>query len=208
MFVNGGYIVEPNIIKKVVSDKGQLISNQDYLKCEFCEFTIQDRSYRKPIVNGNKTNLISPQTSFQILNILEGAVKRGTGKSLKEINYPLAGKTGTTNDSKDLWFFGLTPKFIVGIYVGYDAPKKIGYKETGSSVALPVFKSFINDYLKLYDDYDKDSFFIPEKLILKKINIDNGLFSEESNSIIEYFTKDQLETIDNLNKVENIGGIN
>tara|TARA_B100000965_G_scaffold348560_2_gene321244 strand:+ start:1046 stop:3346 length:2301 start_codon:yes stop_codon:yes gene_type:complete len=208
LFVNGGYVVEPNIIKKVVSDKGQLIFNQDYLKCEFCEFSIKDRSYRKPIVTGSKIKLISPQTSFQILNILEGAIDRGTGKSLKEINYPLAGKTGTTNDSKDLWFFGLTPKFVVGIYVGYDTPKKIGYKETGSSVALPVFKSFINDYLNLYEDYDKDSFFIPEKLILKKIDIDNGLFSDESDSIIEYFTKDQLETIDNLNKVENIGGIN
>ena len=208
MFVNGGYSVNPNIIKKVVSNSGQLIANQDYLQCKYCTFNTDDRSYRIPTVEYNNVNLISPQTSFQILNILEGVVTRGTGKSLNEIDYPLAGKTGTTNDSKDLWFFGLTPKFVVGVYVGYDIPQKIGYRETGSSVALPIFKSFIKDYLKSINDYTEDSFFIPEKIILKKIDIKSGEFSDDKTSIIEYFTKDQLETIDNLNKVDNIGGIN
>ena len=208
LFVNGGYDVSPNIIKKVVSDTGQLIANQDYYECKFCKFNIEDRSYRKPIIKPNKLNSITPQTSYQILNILRGAVERGTGKSLNEIDYPIAGKTGTTNDSKDLWFFGLTPKFVVGVYVGYDKPKKIGYKETGSSVALPVFKSFMKEYLLTNNDIDNDAFFIPKNLILKKIDIETGLFSDEDNSILEFFTKDQLETINNLNKVDNIGGIN
>jgi penicillin-binding protein 1A len=208
LFVNGGYEVSPNIIKKVVSDSGQLIANQDYYECKFCQFNIEDRSYRKPIIKPNILNSITPQTSFQILNILRGAVERGTGKSLNEIDYPLAGKTGTTNDSKDLWFFGLTPKFVVGVYVGYDKPKKIGYKETGSSVALPVFKSFMKEYLLTNKDLERDAFFIPKNLILKKIDIDSGLFSDKDDSIFEFFTKDQLETINNLNKVDNIGGIN
>jgi len=208
LFVNGGYEISPNIIKKVVSDSGQLISNQDYYECTFCKFNIEDRSYRKPIIKPNNFNSITPQTSFQILNILRGAVERGTGKSLNVIDYPIAGKTGTTNDSKDLWFFGLTPKFVVGVYVGYDKPKKIGYKETGSSVALPVFKSFIKEYLFANKDHKNDDFFIPKNLILKKIDIDTGLFSNKDNSIFEFFTKDQLETINNLNKVDNIGGIN
>tara|TARA_B100001093_G_scaffold1668_1_gene1665 strand:- start:2630 stop:4930 length:2301 start_codon:yes stop_codon:yes gene_type:complete len=208
MFVNGGYVVKPNIIKKVVSDTGQLMSNQNNYECKFCEFDISDRSYRSPLINFNKNSLISSQTSYQILNILQGAVKRGTGKSLREINYPIAGKTGTTNDSKDLWFFGLTPEFIVGVYVGYDKPKKIGLKETGSSVALPVFKSFMTEYLKLSDSKTNKSFFVPENLIMKKIDYNTGLFSNSKNSIFEFFTKDQLETINNLNKVEDIGGIN
>ena len=63
------------------------------------------------------------------------AIERGTGKSLNKINYPIAGKTGTTNESWDLWFFGLTPRYVIGVYVGYDTPRSIGYKETGSSVA-------------------------------------------------------------------------
>ena len=207
IFINGGYLVEPNIIKKVVSNKGNLILNQDYFSCNFCNFQITDRSYRKPQVQINQDNLISPQTSYQILSILRGAIERGTGKSLNSIKYPIAGKTGTTNDSKDLWFFGLTPKFVVGVYVGYDSPKKIGYKETGSSVALPIFKSFMESYLQ--EDNDKDiDFFIPDNMILKKIDPNTGIFDTKNSSIIEYFTKDQLETINNLNKVNSIGGIN
>ena len=208
IFLNGGYIVEPNIIKKIVSDKGQLISDQKYFSCKYCDFTKEDRSYRKPKINKNQIEVISAQTSYQVLNILEGAVERGTGKSLNSIDYPLAGKTGTTNDSKDLWFFGLTPKFVVGVYVGYDSPKKIGYKETGSSVALPVFKSLMSDYLNDYEISDGEDFFIPDNLILKNIDPDKGIFSNDNESIIEYFTKDQLETLNNLNKVSSIGGIN
>ena len=207
IFINGGYKVEPNIIKKVVSNKGNLISNQDYFSCNYCDFQITDRSYRKPQIQSKQENLISPQTSYQILSILRGAIERGTGKSLNSIQYPIAGKTGTTNDSKDLWFFGLTPKFVVGVYVGYDNPKKIGYRETGSSVALPIFKSFMEAYLQKDADEDID-FFIPDNIILKKIDANTGNFETNNSSIIEYFTKDQLETINNLNKVNTIGGIN
>jgi penicillin-binding protein 1A len=208
IFLNGGYLVEPNIIKKVVSDQGELVANQDYYSCNFCNFEISDRSYRKPQFQSNQESVISPQTSFQILNILRGAVERGTGKSLNYIQYPIAGKTGTTNDSKDLWFFGLTPKFVVGVYVGYDIPKKIGYRETGSSVALPIFKSFMETYLKEHEDNQNIDFFIPNDIILKKVDANTGKFESENSSIIEYFTKDQLETINNLNKVNSIGGIN
>ena len=207
IFVNGGYLVEPNIIKKVVSDKGNLVFNQDYFSCNYCDFQINDRSYRKPQIQIKQDNIISPQTSYQILSILKGAIERGTGKSLNSIQYPIAGKTGTTNDSKDLWFFGLTPKFVVGVYVGYDNPKKIGYRESGSSVALPIFKSFMEAYLRENTDNDID-FFIPDNIILKKIDANTGAFETKNSSIIEYFTKDQLETINNLNKVNTIGGIN
>ena len=208
IFLNGGYLVEPNIIKKVVSDQGELVSNQDYYSCNYCNFEISDRSFRKPQFQSNQESVISPQTSFQILSILRGAVERGTGKSLNNIQYPIAGKTGTTNDSKDLWFFGLTPKFVVGVYIGYDIPKKIGYRETGSSVALPIYKSFMETYLKKHEDNQNIDFFIPNDIILKKVDANTGKFESENSSIIEYFTKDQLETINNLNKVNSIGGIN
>ena len=71
-----------------------------------------------------------------------------------------------------------------------------------------IFKSFMKDYLLINNDIENDSFFIPKNLILKKIDIDSGLFSDQDDSIFEFFTKDQLETINNLNKVDNIGGIN
>ncbi len=207
IFLNGGYLVEPSIIKKVVSNEGELIINNEYFKCNFCSFSIDDRSYRVPTIKSQKEKVISPQTSFQILNILEGAIKRGTGKSLNEINYPIAGKTGTTNESKDLWFFGLTPRYVIGVYVGYDIPRQIGYRETGSSVALPVFKSIIENYF-LDNKNLNDKFVVPNDLILKKVNKDNGKISDGQNTIIDYFTKEQLEILNNINKIESIGGIN
>ena len=207
IFLNGGYLVEPSIIKKIVSNEGELIVNNEYFNCIYCSFTVDDRSYRKPIIESQKQKVISPQTSFQILNILEGAVERGTGKSLNKIDYPIAGKTGTTNESKDLWFFGLTPRFVIGIYVGYDTPKSIGYRETGSSVALPVFKTIIENYL-LQNINTDDKFVVPSDLIIKKVNIDTGVISNGQNTIIDYFTKEQLKIMDDINKIESIGGIN
>ena len=207
IFLNGGYLVEPSIIKKVVSNDGELIINNEYFKCKYCSFSIDDRSYRKPIIESQKEKVISPQTSFQILNILEGAIERGTGKSLNKIDYPIAGKTGTTNESKDLWFFGLTPRYVIGVYVGYDTPRSIGYRETGSSVALPIFKTIIENYL-LNNNDNNDKFLVPSELIVKKINKDNGEISDGQNTIIDYFTKEQLEILDNINKIESIGGIN
>ncbi len=207
IFLNGGYIVKPTIIKKVVSNDGELIINNDYFDCKYCSFSFDDRSYRKPIIVSQNENVISPQTSFQILNILQGTVERGTAKSLSKIKYPLAGKTGTTNESKDLWFFGLTPRFVIGVYVGYDTPKPIGYKETGSSVALPIFKSIIEEYL-LYNENINDKFVVPSDLIIKKVNIENGEISDGQDTIIDYFTKDQIKMMNDINKIESIGGIN
>ncbi len=207
IFLNGGYLVEPSIIKKVVSNEGELIINNEYFKCNYCSFSIDDRSYRLPKISSQKEKVISPQTSFQILNILEGAIERGTGKSLNKIDYPIAGKTGTTNESKDLWFFGLTPRYVIGVYVGYDTPKSIGYRETGSSVALPIFKTIIENYL-LYNKNTNDKFILPSDLIVKKVNKDDGEISDGQNTIIDYFTKEQLEILDDINKIESIGGIN
>ena len=207
IFLNGGYIVEPSIIKKVVSNEGELIVNNEYFKCNYCSFSINDRSYRTPLIESQKEKVISPQTSFQILNILEGAIERGTGKSLNKIDYPIAGKTGTTNESKDLWFFGLTPRYVIGVYVGYDTPKSIGYRETGSSVALPIFKTIIENYL-LHNKNTNDKFILPSDLIIKKVNKDNGKISDGQNTIIDYFTKEQLGILDDINKIESIGGIN
>jgi len=151
---------------------------------------------------------LDEQTSFQILNILQGAVKNGTGKSLKNIDYPIAGKTGTTNESKDLWFFGLTPEMIMGVYVGYDSPKKIGYKETGSSVALPIFKSFITNYLEFSNTDKSIKFNIPKEMIRKYVDSNDYKILDEyrENSVEDYFTLDQLNIISNMD--ESLKGIN
>ena len=106
-----------------------------------------------------------------------------------------------------MWFFGLTPRYVIGVYVGYDTPRSIGYRETGSSVALPIFKTIIENYL-LNNKNTNDKFVVPSDLIVKRVNEDTGEISDGQNTIIDYFTKEQLDILDNLNKIETIGGIN
>ena len=92
--------------------------------------------------------MFSEQTAYQITSILEGVIKRGTGKKLKDLNLDIAGKTGTTNENTDAWFVGYTSNLVIGVYVGFDEPKTLGKYETGSKTALPIFKSFIKNAVK------------------------------------------------------------
>lgn len=75
-------------------------------------------------------------------------VQRGTGTKIKELNRPLAGKTGTTNRSNDAWFIGFSPDLTVGVFVGFDNPRSLGKKEQGASVAVPIFKDFMEEALE------------------------------------------------------------
>ena len=81
-------------------------------------------------------------------SILEGTVKRGTAKKLKDLNLDLAGKTGTTNKNTDTWFIGFSSNFVIGVYVGYDNPSSLGRYETGSRTAMPIFKNFVKNSIK------------------------------------------------------------
>lgn len=104
--------------------------------------------------------------------------------------------------------FGLTPEMVVGVYVGYDNPKKIGYKETGSSVALPVFKNFITNYLKA-ENIDKSvKFNVPKQMIKKYIDQNNykSFDNWRENTIEDYFTLDQIDIMSNIDN--NLKGIN
>jgi penicillin-binding protein 1A len=83
-----------------------------------------------------------------MVHILEGVVQRGTAARLHDIDFPLAGKTGTTNDSKDAWFVGFTPDLVCAVYVGFDNPVPLGSHETGASVAVPIFREFITQAIK------------------------------------------------------------
>ena len=78
-----------------------------------------------------------------MVSMLEGVVKRGTGRRISGLNLTVAGKTGTTNDNTNGWFIGFTPDLAVGVFVGYDTPRQLGKRETGSTVAVPIFGDFI-----------------------------------------------------------------
>jgi penicillin-binding protein 1A len=79
--------------------------------------------------------------------IMRGVIERGTGRRIRELGRPLAGKTGTTNDNRDTWFIGYSPDLVAGVYIGFDRPTPLGYKETGSRVAVPAFKRFMAEAL-------------------------------------------------------------
>ena len=131
-----------------------------------------------------------------MISILEGAVKRGTAKKLRDLKVPLAGKTGTTNNNFDAWFIGYTSNLVIGVYVGFDTPETLGKYETGSKVALPIFKDFVKNSL-FKEDFKE--FEIPEGIYLTSLNYDTGLRSEmgKKNTIIEALKKEDINNIGN-----------
>ena len=128
-------------------------------------------------------------------SILEGVVKRGTGKKLRDLNVPVAGKTGTTNNNYDAWFVGFTSNLVIGVYIGFDNPKTLGKFETGSKAALPIFKDFIKN--ALYKE-DFKEFKIPEGIYLTSLDYNTGLKSSfgDKKTIIEAL---KIKDINNTN---------
>ena len=112
------------------------------------------------------------------------AIQRGTGKRIADLKIPLAGKTGTTNDNKDAWFIGFSPDLVVGIYVGYDNPKSLGYKETGAKVAVPIFKDFMSQALS---NKNKIPFRVPSGISFVNIDLQTGLQTDSKDGIMESY---------------------
>ena len=143
-FINGGKLVEPIFVDRIQDSSGRTIYNSENRKCTKCN-EISFLSKEIPKIKDNFTQIFSSETAYQITSMLEGVVKRGTGKKLKDLNLDLAGKTGTTNENTDAWFVGFTSNLVVGVYIGFDEPKSLGKHETGGKTALPVFKTFIKN---------------------------------------------------------------
>ena len=131
-------------------------------------------------------------------SILKGVVKRGTGKKLKVLNVPLAGKTGTTNKNFDAWFIGFTSDLAIGVYVGYDEPRTLGKFETGSKAALPIFKNFVEK--ALYKEEIKP-FRVPSSIHFFPVDYNTGKDLNFGNrkAIIEAFKESSLEEIRSKN---------
>ena len=207
-FVNGGKKVEPTLINRIQNRRGKTIFNFDKRKCEGCEIVNIDENYSPKIID-KKEQVISQETAYQMTSILEGVVKRGTGKKLKVLGVPLAGKTGTTNKNFDAWFIGFTSDLAIGVYVGYDEPKTLGKFETGSKAALPIFKSFIEK--AMYKEEMK-AFKVPSNIYFFPVdyNTGKGLNFGNSKAIIEAFKEGSLDEIKskNLNLGQNYDKFN
>ena len=170
-FVNGGKKVTPIFIDRIQDRRGKTIFNADKRKCMGCE-EISYLNEEIPTIQDDREQIISPATAYQITSMLEGVVKRGTGRNLRDLKLTLAGKTGTTNKNMDAWFLGFTSKIVIGVYVGFDEPESLGRYETGAKAALPIFKNFIKNVVKKKEALP---FKIPKDINLVMIDVETGL---------------------------------
>ena len=93
---------------------------------------------------------IRADTAYVLTNLMQGVVQHGTAAAANALNWPLAGKTGTVDDNTDAWFVGFDPNITVGVWLGNDEKKPIGYNETGTTAALPMWMDFMKVYIELY----------------------------------------------------------
>jgi len=145
--VNGGRKVTPSFIDRVQDRTGATIFRTDDRPCDGCRVAAWQAGMVPPVVPDEREQVTDPLTAYQMVHMLEGVVQRGTGSAVRAVGKPLAGKTGTSNDSKDVWFMGFSPDLTVGVFFGFDQPKSLGGRETGGGVAAPVFRDFMMEAL-------------------------------------------------------------
>jgi len=164
-FVNGGHAIQPKLVDYIEDRYGRVIGGNE---TEIIEW---DAELLPPTVAENAEPLSDPQSLYQIVSILQGAVERGTGKQARVPGHTIAGKTGTTNDVKDVWFVGFTKDLIAGVYLGYDTPKSLG-RGAGSHMAARVFADFMR--VALADKKDQP-FPVPNGMTFMRVNRRTGV---------------------------------
>ena len=185
MLANGGRQVKATLIDRIQDRWGKTVWRHDERQCMGCMAEKWGNQAEPDLIDDRK-QIIDPHTAYQMTSILEGVVQRGTATSLKALNRPLAGKTGTTNEEKDVWFVGYTPDMVVGVFVGYDTPKPMGKGNTGGAIAAPIFGDFLKAALA---DKPAAPFRIPPGLKLVRVNLKSGLRAAagEGDAIMEAF---------------------
>lgn len=171
MLVNGGKKTTPTIVDRIQDRRGQTVYSYDNRPCPNCGDMIRWDGQTTPEVPDGREQIADERTTYQMVSILEGVVQRGTAAKLSALGRPLAGKTGTTNKSKDTWFIGFSPDLVVGVFVGFDDPKSMGKRETGGSAAAPIFGSFMQEALK---NTPPMPFRVPPGIKNVRINADTG----------------------------------
>lgn len=134
--------------------------------------------YEFPVI---RHEVISPQNAFLMQYLLRGVIEEGTGRRALAINFPVIGKTGTTNDEKDAWFIGAIPQLVTGVYVGYDQAQSLGKYEGGARSALPIFVDYMQ---KISANYAKEDFTQPEDIVKIQVDSKTGLLPIRSSSTI------------------------
>lgn len=170
MFANGGERVIPTLVDRVQDRRGRTIYRHDRRQCDDCRVASIEQGL-PPLISNNRTRVMDAVTAYQLTSMMRGVVERGTAAGQVVLDTPVAGKTGTTNKSKDVWFVGFTPNIVAGCYMGMDLPRPLGRGSYGGSMCGPVFSKFMKKALKVYG---KQNFKVPTDAVFVKIDRYSG----------------------------------
>ncbi|MEO1639854.1 MAG: PBP1A family penicillin-binding protein [Pseudomonadota bacterium] len=149
MFANGGERVEPTLVDRVQDRYGNTLYRHDQRSCLDCADATLPEGQAPRIVT-NRTRVMNEITAYQLTSMMRGVVDRGTASGTVNLPVPIAGKTGTTNDAKDVWFVGFSSNIVAGCYIGYDTPRSLGARASGGGLCGPVFNAFMTDAIERY----------------------------------------------------------
>jgi penicillin-binding protein 1A len=186
MFANGGERVEPTLVDRVQDRFGKTIYRHDQRICEDCANPNLGPGQGVQI-DSNRERVMNAITAYQLTSMMQGVVQRGSASRLN-LPVPIAGKTGTTNDAKDVWFIGYSSNIVAGCYIGFDQPRTLGESAFGGTLCVPVFQDFMEDAVKKYGGGD---FRVPPGGYFRKIDRYSGMpLPDEAsgeNVVSEYF---------------------
>jgi penicillin-binding protein 1A len=184
MLVNGGRRIKATLIDRIQDRYGATIYRHDERQCEGCAAQSWQPGQAEPKLTDQREQVLDPLTAYQITSIMEGVVIRGTATTIRAVGKHLAGKTGTTNDAKDVWFVGFSPDLAVGVFMGYDRPRSLGNTATAGMYAAPIFRDFMMAALK---DKPDTPFRVPPGIKLISIDPKTGLRSSGQGTMLEAF---------------------
>ena len=191
MFANGGERIEPTLVDRVQDRWGRTIYRHDTRKCLDCNSLVVPVGLSPRIVS-DRERVMDPITAYQLTSMMKGVVDPGTAARTVNLPVPTAGKTGTTNDEKDVWFVGFTSNIAAGCYIGHDQPRSLGRGASGGGMCGPVFNDFMEEAVKVYGG---GAFKVPPGGRFIKIDRISGarLADDASgpNVVAEYFRLDQ-----------------
>jgi penicillin-binding protein 1A len=183
MLANGGKRIRPTLVDRIQDRFGKTIYRHDERVCQGCEAE-RWANQNEPRLIDSREQVIDPLTAFQITSMMEGVVQRGTAQVVRQVGKHLAGKTGTTNEAKDVWFVGFSANLAVGVYMGYDRPRSLGSSATAGQYAAPIFRDFMMTALK---DKPDVPFRVPAGIKLISVDAKTGMRASGGGTIIEAF---------------------
>jgi len=187
MFANGGRRVKPTLIDRIQDRYGHTIFKHDQRECRGCEAPEGWKNQPEPQLVDRREQVLDTMTAYQLTSMMEGVVQGGTASVMLDVGKPIAGKTGTTNDAKDLWFIGFSPDLVVGLYVGYDKPRSLGRDAQAGHTAAPIARDFMKLALA---DKPATPFRIPVGIKIIQVDASSGIRAvpgDGGKTIREYF---------------------